>query len=94
MVFNHYSSNFTIKHRDDFTLDDSFVCAAGDQDKDVCEGDGGGPLVCKIKGGLISENYFQYLVQFSVKLCEITVTQRFSLFYNCSNRSNSQNEPI
>ena len=78
MVVNHYSINFTIKRRDDFTLDDSFVCAAGDQDKDVCEGDGGGPLVCKTKGGLISENYFQYLSS-SQKSCPKSLSLNFLL---------------
>ena len=38
--------------RDDFELDPSFVCAGGGEDgRDVCEGDGGGPLVCKAKRG-------------------------------------------
>jgi len=29
-----------------FELDKSFNCAGGDADKDTCQGDGGGPLVC------------------------------------------------
>jgi kallikrein len=33
-----------------FILDKSFVCAGGEKDKDVCIGDGGGPLVCPIDG--------------------------------------------
>ena len=31
----------------DWILDVSFNCAGGEEGKDVCEGDGGGPLVCK-----------------------------------------------
>ncbi|XP_068203783.1 uncharacterized protein [Palaemon carinicauda] len=30
-----------------FKLHDSFMCAGGEENKDVCTGDGGGPLACK-----------------------------------------------
>lgn len=43
--------------RDDFILHDSMICAGGDEGKDACEGDGGGPLICKAKGE--SERYDQ-----------------------------------
>ena len=35
-----------------FELHESFICAGGEvgEDKDVCKGDGGGPLVCKQQG--------------------------------------------
>ena len=32
-----------------FSLDDSFICAGGEAEIDLCTGDGGGPLVCPHK---------------------------------------------
>lgn len=33
-----------------FELHNSFVCAGGEKDKDACQGDGGSPLVCPVRG--------------------------------------------
>lgn len=37
-----------------FILDQSFLCAGGIEGKDTCQGDGGGPLVCRIVGSTSS----------------------------------------
>uniref|UniRef100_A0A8D8TJC9 Phenoloxidase-activating factor 2 n=1 Tax=Cacopsylla melanoneura TaxID=428564 RepID=A0A8D8TJC9_9HEMI len=33
-----------------FKLHDSFICATGGPNQDACKGDGGGPLICQLKG--------------------------------------------
>lgn len=40
-----------------FELHQSFICAGGEKGVDACYGDGGGPLVCLIKGQ--KERYYQ-----------------------------------
>ena len=32
----------------DFSLHPGFLCAGGEEGKDACKGDGGGPLACEV----------------------------------------------
>lgn len=41
-----------------FQLHSSFICAGGETNRDTCQGDGGGPLVCPTATG----QYFQVLI--------------------------------
>ena len=34
---------------EDFELDQGFLCAGGEEGRDACKGDGGGPLACEVK---------------------------------------------
>ena len=42
-----------------FKLDSSLLCAGGEENKDTCEGDGGGPLVCPAKTSGEEEKFIQ-----------------------------------
>lgn len=42
---------------DKFSLNKIFMCAGGEEGKDVCTGDGGSPLVCPIEG--VADQYYQ-----------------------------------
>ncbi|XP_040571487.1 phenoloxidase-activating factor 2 [Lepeophtheirus salmonis] len=44
-----------------FKLDESFVCAGGEKNKDTCKGDGGSPLVCLIKSNDYSTDEPRYV---------------------------------
>jgi len=41
-----------------FQLHGSFICAGGETDRDMCRGDGGGPLVCQTSTGQFYQVHF------------------------------------
>jgi plasma kallikrein len=61
-----------------FILHESFLCAGGEEGKDMCVGDGGAPLVCPIEPGS-TERYYQTGIVAWVS--ESFVRFLFDLFY-------------
>ena len=51
-------SSLSPKDGNIYELHDSTICAGGLKDEDTCEGDGGGPLVCK-RANSANEVYVQ-----------------------------------
>nr|CAH7731605.1 unnamed protein product [Callosobruchus chinensis] len=55
----------------EFVLDESQICAGGEQGRDACDGDGGAPLVCYVP---YEDRYFQVgIVSFGAKCGETGV---------------------
>lgn len=65
-----------------FHLHPSFLCAGGEENKDTCAGDGGGPLLCSISSGQFVQVNILTLVSIIIKIIIIyTIIYIIYLFY-------------